>query len=101
MPIIPPRLQRPFAQFDLADFEMVARLDAVRIRQHDTALQARAHFGDIVLDAAARGDRRRRDDDVLTSETRWEVLAERDRKSVGSGKSVSRRVDLGGGGTFK
>src|SRR3546814_16840825 len=77
MPIIPPRLQRPFAQFDLEDFEMVARLDVVRIRQPDTALQARAHFGDIVLEAAERGDRRRRDDDVLTSETRVEALADR------------------------
>src|SRR3546814_10136811 len=56
---------------------MVARLDVVRIRQHDTALQARAHFGDIVLEAAERGDRRRRDDDVLTRETRVEALADR------------------------
>src|SRR3546814_16990909 len=77
MPIIPPRLQRPFAQFDLEDFEMVARLDVVRIRQHDTALQARAHFGDIVLEAAERGARRRRDDDVLTRKTRVAALADR------------------------
>src|SRR3546814_11060975 len=98
MPIIPPRLQRPFAQFDLEDFEMVARLDVVRIRQHDTALQARAHFGDIVIEAAERGDRRRRDDDVLTRERRGEALEGRtyehqqDRSLESGSASRTKRV---------
>src|SRR3546814_7771152 len=69
--------ERAFAQLDFEDFEVVARLDVVRIGQHDTALQTRAHFGDVVLEAAQRRDRRCRDDDVLARETRVEPLADR------------------------
>src|SRR3546814_7559438 len=69
-------LQRPFAQLDLEHLQMVARLDVVGVRQHDAAFQARAHFGDIVLETAQRGDGRRRDDDVLAREARVEPLAD-------------------------
>src|SRR3546814_4024165 len=67
-------LQRPFAQLDLEHLQMVARLDVVGVRQHDAAFQARAHFGDIVLETAQRGDGRRRDDDVLAREARGEQI---------------------------
>src|SRR3546814_11486990 len=69
--------ERPFAQLDFEYFEVVARLEVVRVGQHDTAFEAGAHFGDIVLEAAERRDRRRRDDDVLARETRVEPLADR------------------------
>src|SRR3546814_18670976 len=55
---------------------MVARLDVVGVRQHDAAFQARAHFGDIVLETAQRGAGRRRDDDVLAREARVAHLAD-------------------------
>ena len=70
-------LQRAFAQLDLEDFEVIARLDVVGIGEHDTAFETRAHFGDIVLEAAERSDRRCRDNDVVAGEARVEPLADR------------------------
>ncbi len=58
-PAHPSHLAGAGALFDLERLEGVARLDVGRALERDAALQAGAHLGHIVLEAAQRGDRRR------------------------------------------
>ena len=69
-------LQRPRALLDLEHFEAVARLDVVGVGQQHAAFEAGADFGDVVLEAPQRADRRLRDDDVLAGEAGVEALAD-------------------------
>ena len=63
---------------DLEGFEVVARLDVREVlRERHAALQPRAHFRHIVLEAAQRRDLAIVDDDVVARDARLERLADR------------------------
>src|SRR5881394_1634732 len=61
---------------DLEHLEHVAGLDVVGVGKHHAAFEAGAHFGDVVLEAPKRADRRLRDNHVLAREARVEALAD-------------------------
>ena len=70
-------LQRPFAHLDFERLEEVAGLDVDEVlRERHAAFEARAHFGDVVLEAAQRGDLALVDDDIVAGDTRLERLAD-------------------------
>src|SRR4051794_41754681 len=68
-------LQRPRALLDLEHFEIITRLDVVGVGQHHAAFETGGDFGDVVLEAPERADRRCRHDDVLAREARVKALA--------------------------
>src|SRR4051794_39987517 len=68
-------LQRPRALLDLEDFEIVAGLNVVGVREHHAAFKAGGDFGHVVLETSQRADRRRRDNDILARQARVETLA--------------------------
>ena len=72
----PEQLTASGALLDLEHFEIVARLDVVGVGQEHAAFEAGADLGDVVLEAAQRGDRRLGDDDVLAGEAGVEALAD-------------------------